>query len=150
MSKRDHSSIHPRRKARIGVLSALYAETLIHEEPIKILNDLYEREEFGRKSRKFMRALFLESIAQEDSCERLIKENLQNWEFSRIALLDKLILRMAITEMLFMHDVPPKVTITEAIEIAKEYSTSESSGFVNGILDAVFKSSGLKQPARAS
>ena len=79
-----------------------------------------------------------------------IKKNLQNWEFARIALLDKLILRMAITEMLFMHDIPPKVTISEAIEIAKEYSTSESSSFVNGILDAVFKKSGLKQSAKAS
>jgi len=142
--------MHPRRKARIGVLSALYAETLINEEPKKILSDLFEREEFGSKNSEFIQALFMESLSQMEECDQLIKKNLQNWEFARIALLDKLILRMAITEMLFMHDVPPKVTISEAIEIAKEYSTSESSSFVNGILDAVFKKSGLNQSAKAS
>ena len=103
--------MHPRRKARIGVLSALYAETLINEEPKKILSDLFEREEFGSKNREFIQALFMESLSQMEECDQLIKKNLQNWEFARIALLDKLILRMAITEMLFMHDIPPKDTV---------------------------------------
>ena len=71
--------------------------------------------------------------------EKVIIRHLDNWEINRIALLDKLILQMAISELYFMDDVPPKVTLSEAIEIAKRYSTEESSSFVNGILDAVYK-----------
>ena len=52
--------------------------------------------------------------------------------------MDRLILRMALAEMLFEDEVPPKVSITEGVEIAKQFSTSESSGFINGILDAVY------------
>ena len=71
--------------------------------------------------------------------DQVISRHRDNWEINRIALLDKLILQMAISELYFMDDIPPKVTLSEAIEIAKRYSTEESSSFVNGILDAVYK-----------
>ena len=71
--------------------------------------------------------------------DQVISRHLDNWEINRIALLDKLILQMAISELYFIDDIPPKVTLSEAIEIAKRYSTEESSSFVNGILDAVYK-----------
>jgi N utilization substance protein B len=77
-----------------------------------------------------------------DWCEEEIKTRLNNWEFSRVAILDRLLLVEAISEIYFIEDVPPKVSISEAIEIAKEYSTEESSGFVNGVLDNVYKSMG--------
>jgi N utilization substance protein B len=67
----------------------------------------------------------------------MIKRKAVNWEFSRIAVMDKLILRMALCEFLCFEDIPPKVSIDEAIEIAKKYSTEKSGRFVNGILDAV-------------
>ncbi|MAD51956.1 MAG: transcription antitermination factor NusB [Candidatus Marinimicrobia bacterium] len=137
--------MHPRRKARIGVLEAVYAESQIHEKPEKILKDIFLRDEYGNGNKEFIRTLFLETISQTDECDKLIDGYLKNWEFNRIALLDKLILRMAITEMIFINDTPPKVVISEAIEIAKEYSTDESSSFVNGILDTVYKHSKLKK-----
>ena len=71
--------------------------------------------------------------------EKTISRFLKNWELGRIALLDNLILQMAVCELLFFDDVPPKVSISEAIEMAKKYSTDDSSGFVNGILDSVFR-----------
>ena len=64
---------------------------------------------------------------------------MNNWEFDRVALLDRLLLTLAISEINFIDDVPPKVSITEAIEIAKQYSTEESAGFVNGVLDNIYK-----------
>jgi len=73
-----------------------------------------------------------------DEIDRLIVKHSEKWDLNRIAILDKLILRMAIAEILFFPDIPPKVTINEAIEIAKKYSTVNSGRFVNGILDAVF------------
>ena len=65
--------------------------------------------------------------------------HLQNWDFNRVAQVDQVLLRMGVCEIFFMDDIPPKVTITEMVEIAKIYSTEESSGFINGILDSVFK-----------
>jgi transcription antitermination protein NusB len=73
-----------------------------------------------------------------EQLDALIREKVKKWEFHRIAIIDKAILRMAITELLYFPDVPPKVTINEAIEIAKKFSTDKSSKFVNGILDAVY------------
>ncbi len=149
MPAKDKIKIHPRRKARIGVLCALYAAAQVSEDSGKILKDVYRREKFTNSNKDFIRSLFMETLSQADACDKLIDEYLENWEFNRIALLDKLILRMAITEMVFIEEVPPKVAISEAIEIAKEYSTAESSSFVNGILDTVYKQSKSKQHKKA-
>ena len=70
--------------------------------------------------------------------DELIKNRSKNWDFDRITLIDKLILRMALVEMMHMDEVPPKVSITEGVEIAKQFSTEDSSSFINGILDAVY------------
>ena len=68
----------------------------------------------------------------------LIKKRSKNWDFDRITLIDKLILRMALVEMIYMDEIPPKVSIAEGVEIAKQFSTEDSSSFINGILDAVY------------
>ena len=82
-------------------------------------------------------------------CEEKIKSYLQNWDMERVALVDKLVLVMGISEIHFLDEVRPKVTISESIEIAKEFSTEESSSFVNGILDAVYKDAEVKKTANA-
>ncbi len=86
--------MHPRRKARIGVLCALYSAAQINEEPKKILKDVYKREKYSNGNKDFIRSLFMETISQVEGCDKLIDEHLKNWEFSRIALLDKLIMRI--------------------------------------------------------
>ena len=65
--------------------------------------------------------------------DTIIKNKLNNWDITRLAAIDKAILRMSISEMLFIDEIPPKVSITEGVEIAKEFSTDDSSSFVNGI-----------------
>ena len=70
--------------------------------------------------------------------DEIIKNRSKNWDFDRITLIDKLILRMALVEMLHMEEVPLKVSIAEGVEIAKQFSTEDSSSFINGILDAVY------------
>tara|TARA_B100001750_G_C15266642_1_gene475393 strand:+ start:149 stop:604 length:456 start_codon:yes stop_codon:yes gene_type:complete len=67
-----------------------------------------------------------------------IQKKLVNWDMHRLAVIDKIILRMCISEMLYMDDVPPKVSMAEGIEIAKQFSTNDSSSFINGILDAIY------------
>mgnify|MGYP000465773927 CR=1 FL=1 len=70
--------------------------------------------------------------------DKLIEEKLVNWAMHRLAIMDKIILRMCISEMLYMKDIPPKVSMAEGIEIAKQFSTIDSSGFINGVLDAIY------------
>ena len=72
-------------------------------------------------------------------CDRIIEESTIKWQFKRLAPVDKSILRLAVYQLKFCPDIPPKVVINEAIELAKKYSTDKSSGFVNGVLDAVLK-----------
>ena len=69
--------------------------------------------------------------------EMIIKRS-KNWDIDRITLIDKLILRISLTEMIYVEEVPPKVSITEGVEIAKQFSTKDSSSFINGILDSVY------------
>jgi N utilization substance protein B len=70
--------------------------------------------------------------------DKLIISRSKNWDFDRITLIDKLILRMALSEMMYVDEVPPKVSIAEGVEIAKQFSTEDSSSFINGILDSVY------------
>jgi len=64
---------------------------------------------------------------------------LKNWDLKRVALLDKVVLRMALVELLYFAEIPPEVSMNEAIELAKKYSTEASGKFVNGLVDAVFR-----------
>jgi len=76
-------------------------------------------------------------IQNRDAVDGKIKSHAKNWEFHRIAAVDRNIMRLAIYEMLFREDIPPVVSINEAVDIAKKFSTQDSGKFVNGILDKV-------------
>ncbi|SVA60848.1 uncharacterized protein METZ01_LOCUS113702 [marine metagenome] len=130
---------HPRRIAREAVLQALYAYEITKEKRGKVLKDIINRQSYDNDMKNFITSLFNFSIDNKEWCEEQIKTRLNNWEFDRVALLDRLLLILAISEIHFIDDVPPKVSISEAIEIAKQYSTEESAGFVNGVLDNIYK-----------
>ena len=85
--------------------------------------------------REFADILYKQTLIEDDKMEKLIAGSVQNWDVDRVALLDKIILKMALTEMQLFRGIPVKVTINEYIEISKIYSTPKSKQFVNGILD---------------
>ena len=85
--------------------------------------------------REFAETLYKQTLIEDDKMEKLIAGSAQNWDVDRVALLDKIILKMALTEMQLFRGIPVKVTINEYIEISKLYSTPKSKQFVNGILD---------------
>ena len=87
----------------------------------------------------FVKTLFTKSILGYDKSSELIDRNTTNWEIERIALMDILVMRLAITEIIEFPEIPVKVTLNEYIEISKYYCTSKSSTFVNGILDKIVK-----------
>lgn len=88
---------------------------------------------------KFAKDLLLSVLEKEEVCNEYIKEKLQNWDPERTAILDMILMRMGICEFLFFETIPPKVTINEYIDLAKDYSTPQSGHFVNGILDSIHK-----------
>jgi len=88
---------------------------------------------------EFVKILFRKTIVHSKKCSDLIDKNTTNWEVDRIALMDILVMQLAITEILEFPEIPVKVTLNEYIEIAKYYCTSKSSNFVNGILDNIVK-----------
>lgn len=88
--------------------------------------------------KKFLSSLFSQTLDWAPEHDKLIAEAADNWDFERIALMDRLVLRMALAEAREFSQVPLKVTLNEYIELAKSYSTEKSSAFVNGVLDRMF------------
>jgi transcription antitermination protein NusB len=87
--------------------------------------------------RLFAEPLIRGALEHRDAIDAHIKKHAKNWEFHRIAAVDRNIMRLAIYEMLFREDIPPIVSINEAVDIAKKFSTQDSGKFVNGILDKI-------------
>lgn len=85
----------------------------------------------------FFESLFQDTLKRNKELDELIEKKIKNWDISRVALIDRIILKMAITEMMLFHSIPVKVTINEFIEVSKTYSTPKSKQFVNGILDVL-------------
>ena len=105
----------------------------INKESIKKIKDLYTE-----NVNKYVIQLVNQTKNNITFLNQLICEKSKNWEIARIAIIDNLILRLAISEMLYIDEIPLKVSIAEAIEIAKLFSTKDSGRFVNGILDAIY------------
>jgi N utilization substance protein B len=125
--------------AREGVLEALFSHQFSDVERKttinRVLNNVPERKE----NLGFITTLFNNVLDNSKWADKIIEEHLQNWEFDRVAKVDKVLLKMGICEIYFLEEIPPKVTISEMVEISKVYSTDESPNFINGILDAVYK-----------
>jgi len=93
----------------------------------------------GKEKMEFAVSLLESVIEKNEYCLELIKPKLKNWDSERIAALDMILMKMGVCELLYFETIPPKVTINEYIDLAKEYSTEQSGHFVNGILDNIHK-----------
>ena len=128
-----------KRQARIITLQIIYAQALKGsnlDDTCKFMLDKgnLPTEQVIKYGKQLSNLIFMHSL----EVDKLIKNRSKNWDFDRITLIDKLILRMALVEMMYMDAVPPKVSIAEGVEIAKQFSTEDSSSFINGILDSVY------------
>src|SRR5882757_3018449 len=125
-----------RREGRVIAMQFLYAWSI--NPPVNLAHDLHEflaQQKEPRDFYAFGEELIhgvLEHIVEIDA---KIKAMAQNWEFERIAKIDLAILRLSIFEMLFRKDIPPVVSINEAIDLSKQYSSADAKRFINGILD---------------
>lgn len=125
-----------RRLLREKVLQILYAFEMHGSGLSDIIKD-QSKDIKKENDLNFINGMVNYVIANRNQINDIIKERLVNWDVARIAIIDKLLLQIGIAELLSAEDIPPKVTINEIIEIAKEYSTAKSGKFVNGILDTI-------------
>ncbi|MFQ6616521.1 MAG: transcription antitermination factor NusB [Fidelibacterota bacterium] len=138
-----------RRLGRELVLQALYAHEFTGDGLKTILGNLKRLHPIDSVTEKYVTRLFEETVKHREWTREEITRRLKNWDYERVALIDRLILQMMMVEMVFLEDIPPKVSITEGVEIAKKYSTEESSAFINGVLDSVYHAlDTLSQPVQ--
>jgi len=128
-----------RRKARELVLQSMYAENMTEKPVYDILKDVINSVRSDRDIYDFAELLLRKVMRFKNELDEEVATMLDNWELNRVALIDRLILRLALCELLYFQEIPPKVTMNEAIDLAKKFSTGESGRFVNGILDALYK-----------
>ncbi len=134
-----------RRKAREYALQALFQREFAgtHSDLLPVEAPPADSSE-KKETQKFADELVRGTTGHIEQIDGVIKEAAENWELDRMAAVDRNILRFAVYEILYRSDIPSAVTINEALEIAKKYSSVESVPFINGLLDKVAKERGKK------
>ncbi len=129
-----------KRKARVLALQVMYAYDVRDDKNIAaIFETIAANTKIAHYNKEYAQTLILKAVAATDEIDSLLQKHTANWDVKRMAVIDRNILRLAITELRLEEGVPFKVVIDEAVEIAKIYGTDESGKFVNGIIDAVYK-----------
>ncbi len=128
-----------RREAREVVLKTLYRVEATGNTAEEAYNDVCMNWSRSPFDEVYAQRLLKGITTNVEGIDAILKDIVKNWDIERIAIIDRNILRIAICEVVYFDDIPPKVSMDEAIEIAKLYSTSDSGKFVNGILDKVVK-----------
>ena len=138
-----------RTRARELALQFLYQIDLRGAELLDEARDYLRDEEPDKGTREFALFLIRGTVENLEPINDLIHKVAQNWDIERMAVIDRNVLRMATFELLFCEDIPPKVSINEAIELGKRFSTQNSGGFINGVLDKIKDRRKAKAPADA-
>lgn len=136
MERSRHDSI-PRRKSREFALQVLYQLNLSKQDAATALTQFQEHFLSSGESDTFQKCLVLGVLDHCSELDRLIEHYSEHWCLDRINLIERNILRMAIFELLYCEEIPPKVTINEAIDLGKRYGSEDSGSFINGILDRI-------------
>ena len=126
-----------RRKARESTLQILFQLEFDTAHPDKVFASFWENRRATKEIKEHSRWLVDNIASHRENIDHLIQSVSANWRISRMAVVDRNILRIAVCELLYEENLAPAIVINEAIEIAKKFSSEEGATFVNGILDAV-------------
>ena len=141
-------SMTPRRTARIRAVQFLYQWGIRQQPPSReMLEDFWVLSPAGASARRFAEDLILGAIDHVSFLDERIEEYVENWQIERLAAVDRSILRVALYELFFRGEIPPVVSVNEAVELAKQLSSEESGRFVNGVLDRALRD--VNRPLRA-
>jgi len=121
------------------VLQALYEAEFSERTQTAIIDEQIGRRAPSDETAQYARTLFLKTIEKKDDLDRIIDPLLENWDPARVSLVDRNILRFALAEVLYFPDVPARVIVDEAIEVAHRFSSEEAGRFVNGLVDRFVK-----------
>ncbi len=128
-----------RSKAREIALCVLYEIEVSKQNYKNILEDYFISHPKKKEAKEFSFQLVDGVVQNLQKLDNIIKKYVKNWEIGRMAIIDRNILRMACFELITTEDIPPKVSINEAVELAKKFGDIDSPRFVNGILDKIYK-----------
>jgi len=128
-----------RRKARELALQMLFQHDMSGNEPDMIITTFDDLQKSKPNTREFATKIFRGTVDHLTELDDMIQAQAENWRLSRMAVVDRNIIRMSVYEFLHETDTPKLVIIDEAIEIAKKFGTQKSSQFINGILDGILK-----------
>lgn len=128
-----------RRKSREVALQLLYMYEFSDQNMDDVLSHFWREGELDERILGFTRHLTEGTLKHKEDIDAFITESSEHWRLDRMALIDRNVMRMAVYEFLYTPETPRKVVINEAIEVAKRFSTEESTQFVNGILDNIRK-----------
>ncbi|HUE77740.1 MAG TPA: transcription antitermination factor NusB [Longimicrobiales bacterium] len=128
-----------RSRAREWALRVLYAWETRGGDLTAVLEEFMFRRRIGAERRPYIRRLVEALAADTAGVDSAVQEALTNWRMERLSAIDRNILRLAATEMLHFEDIPPRVSIQEALRLAEKYGTDQSPRFVNGVLDALMR-----------
>ena len=137
-----------RRESRKWAMQILFELEMNRQEPDAMLREFWRKKAAGEGAKMFTEQLVHGVVNHLAEIDGLISRYAENWNIKRINPTDKNVMRVAMYEMLHCRDIPPVVSINEAVDIAKEFSDAASGKFVNGILDRARKD--IKRPARVA
>jgi len=126
-----------RRKSREFALQVLYQLNITKQDATKALTQFQENFLPNAEADEFLKRLVLGVTEHCAGLDRLIEQYSENWRLDRINVIERNLLRMALFELLYCEEIPPKVTINEAIDLGKRYGSEESGSFINGLLDRI-------------
>jgi N utilization substance protein B len=126
-----------RRQARELAMQALFYMDIRKDASEETLENFYGCFCSSKKSKPFFRKLVNGVLETKDQIDALVERFSQNWNISRMSCVDRNVMRIAVYEMLYCDDIPPKVSINEAVDIGKKFGTQESGAFINGIMDSI-------------
>ena len=126
-----------RSKSREFAVQALYQLNITKQDVNVVLAQFQERSLPGGEADEFLRRLVLGVLENLPQLDRLIEQYSENWRLDRINTIDRNILRVALFELLYCEEIPPKVTLNEAIDLGKRFGSEDSGSFINGILDRI-------------
>jgi len=129
--------VKKRTRARELALQALYQLDIQGDDFASEVGSFLADEETDNETVEFALGLVRGVVAEREALDKAIADVAQNWDIARMAVVDRNVLRMASFELLFRDEIPPKVSINEAIELGKRFSTKNSGAFINGILDRI-------------
>jgi len=135
-----------RTRARELAMQAVYQLDVQGSSLLEQLNDFYIENEPNQAARKLASEWTNGTWKNLEQCDALISDAAIKWKLSRLSPVDRSILRLSVYQLTFCPDIPPKVAINEAVELAKKFSTAQSPAFVNGVLDAVLKKTHQVKP----